>query len=159
MELADVLDSKSSGSDTVPVRPRPPAPTEFVHPVFGLFYFVIFYIYLHFYIQYKISTPLQRLSIHKAVLLQNNIFLHNNSLTPADMRQHYLWGLPFLVSKIYYFEVRCSFVVIKILLCRSREMKQGCRLARLFGKSIRDFYARNQNFLMNTQPTTGFIFV
>ena len=26
MELADVLDSKSSGSDTVPVRPRPPAP-------------------------------------------------------------------------------------------------------------------------------------
>ena len=26
MELADVLDSKSSGSDTVPVRPRSPAP-------------------------------------------------------------------------------------------------------------------------------------
>lgn len=46
MELADVLDSKSSGSDTVPVRPRPPAPTEFVHYVFGLFYFVIFYIYI-----------------------------------------------------------------------------------------------------------------
>ena len=68
------------------------------------------------------------------------------------MRQHYLWGLPFLVSKIYYFEVRCSFVAIKILLCRSREMKQGCRLARLFGKSIMDFYARNQYFLMNTQP-------
>ncbi len=58
MELADVLDSKSSGSDTVPVRPRPPAPTEFVHYVFGLFYFAVFYIYLHFYIQYKISTPL-----------------------------------------------------------------------------------------------------
>ncbi len=32
-------------------------------------------------------------------------------------------------------------------------MKQGCRLARLFGKSIMDFYARNQYFLMNTQPT------
>ena len=31
-------------------------------------------------------------------------------------------------------------------------MKQGCRLARLFGKSIRDFYARNQHFLVNTQP-------
>ena len=29
---------------------------------------------------------------------------------------------------------------------------QGCRLARLFGKSIMDFYARNQYFLMNTQP-------
>ena len=92
------------------------------------------------------------MSVNKAVLLQNNIFSNDNSLTPADMRQHYLWGLPFLVSKIYYFEVRCSFVVIKILLCRSREMKQGCRLARLFGKSIMDFYARNQYFLMNTQP-------
>ena len=31
-------------------------------------------------------------------------------------------------------------------------MMQGCRLARLFGKSIMDFYARNQYFLMNTQP-------
>ena len=28
MELADVLDSKSSGSDTVSVRPRPPAPQK-----------------------------------------------------------------------------------------------------------------------------------
>lgn len=28
MELADVLDSKSSGSDTVPVRPRSPAPKK-----------------------------------------------------------------------------------------------------------------------------------
>ena len=105
----------------------------------------------------KISRS--RLSVNKAVLLQNNIFLHNNSLTPADMRQHYLRGLPFLASKIYYFEVRCSFVVIKILLCRSQEMMQGCRLARLFGKSIMDFYARNQYFLMNTQPTTQEIFV
>lgn len=54
MELADVLDSKSSGSDTVPVRPRPPAPTEFVHFVFGLFYFVIFYIYI--YVLYPIQS-------------------------------------------------------------------------------------------------------
>ena len=28
MELADVLDSKSSGSDTVPVRPRSAAPKK-----------------------------------------------------------------------------------------------------------------------------------
>ncbi len=28
MELADVVDSKSTGSDTVPVRVRPPAPTK-----------------------------------------------------------------------------------------------------------------------------------
>ena len=28
MELADVLDSKSCGSDTVPVRPRSPAPSS-----------------------------------------------------------------------------------------------------------------------------------
>ena len=32
MELADVLDSKSSGSDTVPVRPRSPAPKPLKPP-------------------------------------------------------------------------------------------------------------------------------
>ncbi len=104
------------------------------------------------FVKFKLKKASERLSVHKEVLLRNNIFSNNNSLIPADMRQHYLRGLLFLVSKIYYFEVRCSFVVIKILLCRSREMKQGCRLARLFGKSIRDFYTRNQYFLMNTQP-------
>ena len=38
-------------------------------------------------------------------------------------------------------------------------MMQGCRLARLFGKSIMGFYARNQYFLMNTQPNGGSFFV
>ncbi len=31
MELADVTDSKSVGSDTVRVRPPPPAPFEYTH--------------------------------------------------------------------------------------------------------------------------------
>ena len=39
MELADVLDSKSSGSDTVSVRPRPPAPRSLLSSDKGdLFY-------------------------------------------------------------------------------------------------------------------------
>jgi len=74
------------------------------------------------------------------------------------MRQHYLRGLPFLASKIYHFEVRCSFVAIKIRLCGSWETKQGWRLARLFDKGIIKFYARNQYFLMNTQPNSGGLF-
>ncbi len=36
MELADVLDSKSSGSDTVRVRPPPPAPKTTCKQVFFL---------------------------------------------------------------------------------------------------------------------------
>ena len=46
MELADVLDSKSSGSNTVRVRPPPPAPNQYnpnqiflIGDGFGLFVF------------------------------------------------------------------------------------------------------------------------
>ena len=46
MELADVLDSKSSGSDTVPVRPRSPAPKNGIlckkSAVFLLYFLQIF---------------------------------------------------------------------------------------------------------------------
>ncbi len=40
MELADVLDSKSSGSDTVSVRPRPPAPKEPFDVLKGSFFVI-----------------------------------------------------------------------------------------------------------------------
>ena len=39
MELADVVDSKSTGSDTVPVRVRPPAPKILIRKN-GDFYFL-----------------------------------------------------------------------------------------------------------------------
>ena len=44
MELADVVDSKSTGSDTVPVRGRPPAPKPQVRQVLGacLFGYLLF---------------------------------------------------------------------------------------------------------------------
>ena len=41
MELADVVDSKSTGSDTVPVRVRPPAPKPQRHKSLGLYFLTI----------------------------------------------------------------------------------------------------------------------
>ena len=49
MELADVLDSKSCGSDTVPVRPRSPAPMR--DPYFTYVKYGFFVFYLYFVIQ------------------------------------------------------------------------------------------------------------
>ena len=43
MELADVVDSKSTGSDTVPVRVRPPAPKPQRRKSLGLYFFLIHY--------------------------------------------------------------------------------------------------------------------
>ena len=47
MELADVLDSKSSGIKPVPVRPRPPAPKQYnpnqIFPVGDGFGFIVFF--------------------------------------------------------------------------------------------------------------------
>lgn len=37
MELADVVDSKSTGGDTVPVRVRPPAPSQLLRKLAFLF--------------------------------------------------------------------------------------------------------------------------
>ena len=45
MELADVPDSKSGGSDTVPVRPRSPAPKIPNASAFGIFTSYIFTIH------------------------------------------------------------------------------------------------------------------
>ena len=45
MELADVLDSKSSGSDTVSVRPRSPAPEEAESKAYKSYWLSLFFYY------------------------------------------------------------------------------------------------------------------
>ena len=51
------------------------------------------------------------------------------------MRQHYLWGLPFLVSKIYYFEVRCSFITIKIFYAEAGKRSKAGALRGFLAKA------------------------
>ena len=91
------------------------------------------------------------------ILRLNRVFLRqfcfkitSLCINPPDMPE-LIWGDTFSCIKIYHFEVLCSFVAIEFL-CRSQETEQDCRLARLFDKSIRDFYTRTRYFLMNAQP-------
>ena len=50
MELADVLDSKSSGSDTVSVRPRSPAPEMLtVDENQSLAFFILLFTFMYKY--------------------------------------------------------------------------------------------------------------
>ena len=63
MELADVLDSKSSGSNTVRVRPPPPAPRNtVVHNTMGYF----FYFYVE---EVLISSVFPSIEVQKSSML------------------------------------------------------------------------------------------
>ncbi len=59
---------------------------------------------------------------------------------------------------IFCFEMRSSFVAKKNFSYRSPEMQQGCRLARLSGKDMGDFSARNQYFVVSAWLNEGTFF-
>ena len=83
----------------------------------------------------------------KEVLFQNK--RNVQELFRKDNRKKPFFYFRYLSA--FYFEMRSSFVAGKNFTYRSSETKQGGRLARLSGKDMGDFSARNQYFVVGTR--------
>ena len=78
MELADVVDSKSTAGDSVPVRVRPPAPNKTGHP-FGVSCFI------WYRVVYGGSRPAVFFASAKNTSAQGDPPSHGGALCPLDL--------------------------------------------------------------------------